>query len=209
MRTLGESARPDWIERSVPWHYRLGDLHLFTVRLPLLVRAGHFTEFTANPGLADAPLDLITDEVEGLHIRSCPVTKREPRLRVEGRILHYRPAHYHRNWLDLGGTFDDYIKKLDGKRRWNITHNVKLFHPPPETGTGWREYKDPEEMEEYYRLARAVSERTYQERLLDSGMPAGDAFRAQLDELARSGRFRGYILSLKGRVIILRLTLFY
>ena len=49
-------------------------------------------------------------------------------------------------------------------------------------------------MREFFALARTVSRKTYQERLLDAGIPESEAFLAQAETLAAEHRVRAYIL---------------
>ncbi len=58
----------------------------------------------------------------------------------------------------------------------------------------WKVYKAPGEMPEFFRLARAVSKITYQEKLLDAGLPDSEEFRHEMERLAQQGRVRGFIL---------------
>jgi CelD/BcsL family acetyltransferase involved in cellulose biosynthesis len=58
----------------------------------------------------------------------------------------------------------------------------------------WREFRYREEMDEFYRLAREVSEKTYQERLLNVGLPDGDEFRQELYDFSARDVMRGYLL---------------
>ena len=52
-------------------------------------------------------------------------------------------------------------------------------------------------MDEFHRLAFEVSEKTYQSRLLSSGLPGVDRFRARVDAL----RTRGYVLWHAGKPV--------
>lgn len=64
-----------------------------------------------------------------------------------------------------------------------------------------RAYKHPDEMEEFHRQARDVSALTYQERLLDAGIPGEPGFLAQLVALAKADSVRAYVLFLRGKAI--------
>jgi CelD/BcsL family acetyltransferase involved in cellulose biosynthesis len=58
----------------------------------------------------------------------------------------------------------------------------------------WRSYRTPDELREFHALARQVSARTYQERLLDAGLPGDDDFVAALQDAARQDLVRAFIL---------------
>ncbi|MEM8826615.1 MAG: GNAT family N-acetyltransferase, partial [Pseudomonadota bacterium] len=54
--------------------------------------------------------------------------------------------------------------------------------------------RTPPELDEFHRLARDVSKTTYQERLLDSGLPEDDAFVANMRAEAAADRIRAYLI---------------
>jgi CelD/BcsL family acetyltransferase involved in cellulose biosynthesis len=49
-------------------------------------------------------------------------------------------------------------------------------------------------MEKFHAAAREVSSRTYQEKLLDAGLPASEDFREHITRLAEADAARGYVL---------------
>jgi CelD/BcsL family acetyltransferase involved in cellulose biosynthesis len=57
-----------------------------------------------------------------------------------------------------------------------------------------REYRRVEDMREFYRFAREISSKTYQERLLQVGFPEGERAIADLEEEASHGTAYGYVL---------------
>jgi CelD/BcsL family acetyltransferase involved in cellulose biosynthesis len=64
-----------------------------------------------------------------------------------------------------------------------------------------RLYRLPGEMDEFHRHARAVSARTYQERLLHAGLPSDAEFREELRQRAAHDAMRGWVLFLEGEPI--------
>jgi CelD/BcsL family acetyltransferase involved in cellulose biosynthesis len=167
----------------------------------MLQRDAHFTELGAGSALPDIPRIARDSGVDGAVIRSQPVEASPPRLRFRQGMLFYCPSRYRRFWIQFRGSFEEYTKKFSGKTRSTLARKVRRFREAAGAEPVFREFKRPEEIEEFFRLARQVSEKTYQERLLDAGLPATDAFRAGLVDLARQGRVRGFILSLAGRPV--------
>jgi CelD/BcsL family acetyltransferase involved in cellulose biosynthesis len=100
----------------------------------------------------------------------------------------------------LTGDFEAYLAKFSAKTRSTLRRKVRRFL---ETGAdcGMVEFRRPGEIDEFHRMARAVSARTYQEKLLDAGMPDDAEFLEQLKEMAKTDSVRCYILSMKGRPI--------
>src|SRR5439155_2345862 len=95
--------------------------------------------------------------------------------------------------------FDDYMARFSAKSRSTLRRKVRRFTAAP--GARLREYRAPQEMDEFFRLARALSRKTYQEALYDKGLPASDGFRQRLLAMAGEDGVRGYILFLHDRPI--------
>jgi CelD/BcsL family acetyltransferase involved in cellulose biosynthesis len=58
----------------------------------------------------------------------------------------------------------------------------------------WKAYSKPEEMADFLHHAGAVSRQSYQERLLDAGLPNTDAFAREVRQLAAADKLRAYVL---------------
>jgi len=185
----------------VKWTYRLGEFSLFTVWFHMLQRDAHFTELQAAAGHPDLPHIAPGSGLDGAVIRSHPFELPPPRLRLRRGLLWYSPARYRRYWIDLRGSFADYTQKFSGKTRSTLSRKVRRFREAAGTEAVFREFKRPEEMDDFFLIARQISERTYQERLLDAGLPATAEFRAGLVDRARLGQVRGFILSLGDRPV--------
>lgn len=200
MSSDGFSEAP-WKEQDVRWSYRLGEITLASIGLRLLVHTGHFSEITPKPDGPSAPHARLEAAVDGALVRSHPVARRLPRLEFVGGLLRYCPSQFRRFWVDLTGTFPDYLAKFSSKSRSTISRKVKRFRSQSGTDPGWREYRTPDEIEIFFPLAREVSRKTYQERLLNAGLPSDEGFLQECRNLALKGRVRGYLLFMKGRPI--------
>lgn len=183
-----------WQCRSVPFKFQLGDLTLFSISITLQMRADELTDNTAAVASPGVPDDALASGSEGFVIRGLPV---QGPLQVLSRIdgyLRYVPRQYQHCHIDLGQTFDEYQMKFSSKTRSTINRKIKKFAEHCGGALQWRMYKDPAEMREYFRLARQVSKLTYQERLLDSGLPDSEDFLAEAESWASADRVRAYIL---------------
>lgn len=167
----------------------------------MLQRDAHFTQLGAAPDLAALPRTGKGTEFAGAVIRSQPCEKPFPPLRFDGGYLVSSPSRYRRQWIAVRGTFEEYLQKFSAKTRSTLSRKVRKLRETAGASFEFRVYKRPEEMEEFFTLARIVSEKTYQERLLDAGLPAADDFRAGLVTLAREDRVRGYLLFMEGRPV--------
>jgi hypothetical protein len=63
---------------------------------------------------------------------------------------------------------------------------------------GFEVYSSPAEMEAFFPLAFPISERSYQHRLFDQGLPKTQQFKEDIMEKSANGDVFGYILRIKG-----------
>jgi CelD/BcsL family acetyltransferase involved in cellulose biosynthesis len=187
----------EWLPARVALRYRLGEITLYT-----WARSGyrHGREFyelaAAEPPLSPPPGALPAGDGPYL-LRSLPVPGVVQRISVNGNWIRYVPHQFKRFYVDLNGDFDGYLKRFSSKSRSTLTRKVRRFADESGGTIDWKEYRSPAELEEFYRHARKLSEKTYQERLLDSGLPASDQFRVQMREASARSEVRAYLLFIR------------
>jgi hypothetical protein len=192
---------PSWTPKRAQLRFLVGEIPLFALELPLLVQETHFTRQLVESGTGDACAGELPASVRGFLIRSRPVTERLPRVSISCGFIRYVPAQYERYFIDLRGTFAEYLGKFSSKSRWTLQRKVRRLATLSDGRVDWRVYRTPDEMREFYPLARKVSEVSYQERLLHAGLPEDEEFRAEIFEHAKLGRTRGYLLFHQGKPI--------
>ena len=87
---------------------------------------------------------------------------------------------------------------LSGATRTGLKRKAKKLAAANNGALDVRSYATPDEVAAFHPLARAVSAVTYQERLLDSGLPADPS---PLLRLAAAGRVRAWLLFVGGRAV--------
>lgn len=181
------------VARQTVWlPLRFGYKTIAEPKRPMQVLQLHFTDI--RPEHVDELLHEYPDD--DCLIRALPIDEPLPRLsRYAGR-LRFVQRQYRRHYIDLTTGWDDYQARFTSKTLQGLRRKLRKFEKAAGGTIDWRQYRSPEEMEKFYRLAREVSAHTYQERLLDAGLPDSDAFRDALLARARDGRARGYILFL-------------
>ncbi|HEY6044827.1 MAG TPA: GNAT family N-acetyltransferase, partial [Nitrosospira sp.] len=147
------------------------------------------------------PADPLQVGSQGFLIRSLRVTGKQPVLEKQGDYLCYVSSRYLRYYIDMRMSFAEYKAKFSSKTRSTITRKIRKYTDYCGGEISWRVYKDVGEMPEFFRLARAVSETTYQEKLLDAGLPDSDRFIIEMEQLAGQGRVRGFILFHENRPV--------
>lgn len=187
---------PNWRETDYQFPYRIGEVTLFRRRLRALKLDNYFLELPRDPGQPRPPIERLNNDCQVIISMSHPVDGRLPTLTRIGSALRYVPSQYTHYYAALSGTFEAYLSKFSPKTRSTLRRKVRRFL---ELGDGcyMREYKHPQEMGEFHRLARQVSERTYQEKLFDRGLPVHPQFRADLVRRAEVDGVRAYLLFLR------------
>lgn len=183
-----------WHYRLVSLKFQLGDKTLFASRLGLQVADCAFID-GADPVADPAPPeDRLEAGSEGFLIRSLPVSCALPALQKKNNFYRYISSQYQRYFIDLRQSFAGYKQQFSAKTRSTINRKVSKYAAHCGGKLVWKVYKTQEEAPEFFLLARAISVKTYQERLLGAGLPDTDEFRADLLILAREGRLRAFIL---------------
>ncbi|MGI9499884.1 MAG: GNAT family N-acetyltransferase [Geminicoccaceae bacterium] len=200
MSAAVSSAAPiAWQREKVSLKACAGDLPLITLPLDLMVCTTHFSALPTKVCLRDLPpLDA---DCHGYLIWSFPAdgTRLSRLWREQGRLF-YAPRRYDRYWVALEGTFESYLKGLSAKTRSTLKRKRRKFEADA-GGLDFRVYRTVEELTDFHGLARKISARSYQERLMDAGLPEKPAFLQDMQELAVADQVRGYLLFHQGEPV--------
>lgn len=183
-----------WQYRPVPFKFQLSDWTLFSVPVHLQVRAASLFD---EPSTVDSPSLLVNDLVDGSQgflMRGLPIAGALPLFSRTACFLCYVPLQYQHCYIDFSISFENYQKKFSSKTRSTLNRKIRKYAEHCGGTIPWKTYQQPEEMREFFRLARAVSKLTYQERLLDAGIPESEEFIRQTESLAAVQCVRAYIL---------------
>lgn len=93
------------------------------------------------------------------------------------------------------------MKSLKGKVRNEFKNRIKYMDSLPEADLNLRCFTTTSDIDDFLRDGRVISEKTYQWRILDSGLKYEDALRHKLDLAETQGNFRSYILYIKGKPV--------
>jgi CelD/BcsL family acetyltransferase involved in cellulose biosynthesis len=190
--------------------FTVGSRRLFSVRREV-ARWSFSLEDLLSPDRQLAPPPMGR---EGFRILSAPrrevanIEARFPGLLIGGR------QDYRRHYIDMSGSFEDYLARFSGKTRSTFRRKARKL---AEEAGDYRVtlHRTPEEVSAFLDAALPLSARTYQARLLDAGLPASDAAREQMIEAAHQDRLRCFLFSIEARPIaylslpIVGSTLFY
>lgn len=183
-----------WTLSPVNFKYQLSDWVLFTTSIPMQVRAERLVDSCEPVSRIVAPTEKPETGSQGFVIRNIPIASEQPTLSCAGDYLCYIPLQYQHCYIDLSWSFDQYVNKFSSKTRSTIQRKIRKFREHCGGSIQWKIYNHPDDISDFFLNARQVSKLTYQERLLDVGLPTDEAFKKDALQLAQSDRLRAYIL---------------
>lgn len=183
----------NYVRKTLPLRFSLGEFCLFSVDLSLLVSTDYFLDCDAERG-PNVTTEMLGDEVQGMLFRSYPVEQQLSRLSFMNRMIRYTPNYYRRFYVILEGTFDEYLAKFSSKSRSTLRRKVRKFADFSGGSIDFRACRSPEEIRDFFEPAHQVSAKTYQEKLLGMGLPDSSAFMEEAVQMASSDGARGFLL---------------
>jgi CelD/BcsL family acetyltransferase involved in cellulose biosynthesis len=111
-----------------------------------------------------------------------------PAVTADGLIAAVR-QRYGRYRADLSIGHDAWLAGMSGNARQALRRKQRKLGD-----AAVRLYRTPAELAEFHALVRPLSALTYQEKLLDAGLPDGPAFLREMLALAGEDRARGWCL---------------
>jgi CelD/BcsL family acetyltransferase involved in cellulose biosynthesis len=186
-------------EQSLTMRLLLGELSLYRRAFDAVVLR---SEPGARPdidALSRSNLQRTRHEVVFFPSVHPSVSIRTLRYAVSGLCYSSRP--YPLYYVDLTPSFEQFVKKFSSSSRKNLRRDLTKFQELSGRKNCVREYRNPEDMDEFHRTARIISAVTFQERLLGVGLPDTPEFVEQLIRDARNDLVRGYVLFDKERPV--------
>lgn len=183
-----------WHCQQVPIKIQLGDKTLLAPQLLLQVREAGLDDEAPPVAEPIVPADPLHGGSQGFLLRSLRITGPQPVLRRQGVYLCYVPAQYPRYYIDMQQSFAEYKSKFSPKTRSTLSRKVRKYAEYCGGSISWKVYRSPSEMADFFRLARIVSRTTYQERLLDAGLPDSAEFCEEMERLAQQDCVRAFLL---------------
>jgi CelD/BcsL family acetyltransferase involved in cellulose biosynthesis len=180
--------------RDYALKYQLSDWTVFSVSLPLQMSSVKVAERAPperQPGPPDSPLAAGS---EGFLVRALPIAEALSPIGAAGDYLRYVQLQYRHCIIDFRSSFEEYQKKFSSKTRSTINRKVRKFAEHSGGMLSWKTYRTVDELREFLPLAREVAKKTYQEKLLDAGIPESEWFVREMESLAAQDNVRAYIL---------------
>lgn len=183
-----------WQFREVPFKFQLSHWTLFSVTRSLQVRSQAIFDGISAVHDPMPASDALEVGSQGFSVHALPVAAKLPTVSSVDGYLRYVALQYRHCYIDLGLSFDDYQKKFSSKTRSTIIRKVKRFTAHCSGSLTWKTYRTQPEILDFFQFARIISQKTYQERLLDVGIPDSEEFISEMEALAAEDRVRAYVL---------------
>lgn len=139
-------------------------------------------------------INLLPKGFRAVRLPSQPITAELPRISRRAAGICYVAVQGKRFFIDLGGSYENYLKKFSNKTRSTMRRKIRKLSETCGGSVGWKEFRYPMEMAEFRRLATEVSAKTYQHRQLRAGIDASPIYWAEIARCATADCIRGYIL---------------
>lgn len=134
----------------------------------------------------------------GYAITSLPQDQVGAVARVGGGMIAHVRQCYTRHYADLTIGFEAYRAALSGNTRSGLKRKAKKVMEASGGMLDVRRFRTPDELSQFHAVARGISERTYQEKLLGGGLPEDAAFLQSMYALAAAGAVRAWLLYVGG-----------
>lgn len=191
----------NWHYHKVPITILLGNIPLYTYKVWLQVREIGLEDNAPpmkNPIPPPVPLH---GNSQGFLVRSVQVEEQQPILQRTQDYISYIPYQYSRYYIDMQQSFEEYKSQFSSKTISTINRKIRKYTKFCNDHLSWRVYNSVNEMDEFYQFARTVSEKTYQEKLYDEGLPDSDKFLNEMKLLSQHGNIQGFILFHKDKPV--------
>lgn len=133
---------------------------------------------------------------DGFLFKDKKISQPTQKLQI-GKLIRYIPHFYNHCYINLNSSFDEYKKKFSSKSLSTIKRKINKCKK--DGVVDFREYRAAADIKPFFDIALPLSQLTYQEKLLDAGLPADEDFQAKSIELAKEDNLRAYILCIDGQ----------
>ena len=195
MNAMSEFAAPPAQARPIQLKFEVGARTLMAIQRSLLrvpldleqARAGLLPELP--------PLER---EAHGYAITSLPEHLAEAVVKASGDMLPLVRQRYTRYFTEFSIGFDAWWNGLSSNTRSGLKRKAKKIAQESGGDLDVRGFSRPDELDAFHDVARRISLRTYQERLLGSGLPDTAEFHREMAAQSAAGRVRAWLLYIAG-----------
>jgi hypothetical protein len=195
------TARQEWNDAFHRLKFIFGEYCFYTARFKAVELTTHASRFERSLEENTASAVPLLERHGAVAIPAHPISAEPTWLKITRDYLRYVPPATVHHFIEPGTSFDEYLRQMPRKYRHELLRKLRRFIEHSGSQIDLRSYRSLPEAAIFYALARDVSRKTYQHRLLDVGLPEAASFEAELQEQAGRDAMRGYLLFHRGRAI--------
>ncbi|MEO9133363.1 MAG: GNAT family N-acetyltransferase [Sphingomonas sp.] len=144
------------------------------------------------------PLPPLDRTAHGYQITSLPEDRRDTMAQAGAGMIAFVRQRYTRHYVDLAISHDAWLETMSSNTRTGLRRKARKVAGVSGGHLDVRRFRTPDEMTVFHDAARRISLRTYQERLLGSGLPDDPDFLRAMYLRAAAGEVRGWLLYIAG-----------
>ena len=160
------------------------------VRIPLSLDEARMAMLPELPALER--------EAHGYAVTSLPETLQSMMVAASGDMLPFVRQRYTRHFIDFSIGFDGWWNGLSASARQGLKRKARKIAAESGGDLDVRSFSRPSELDAFHDVARRISLRTYQERLLGSGLPDSAEFLREMVAMSAQDRVRAWLLYIAG-----------
>ncbi|MDR0717657.1 MAG: GNAT family N-acetyltransferase [Azoarcus sp.] len=138
-------------------------------------------------------------EAQGYRVLSAPLARYREVLSCYSDHITGGRQFYRRFFIDMSCGFNVYMDHFSAKTRSVLRRKRRKLSEYGKVEV--LEYRTPVELEKFIEYAIPLSRKTYQARLLNSGLPEGQEAHAYMMNLAKEDRVRAFLLFIAGEPV--------
>ncbi|MFH0758621.1 MAG: GNAT family N-acetyltransferase [Bacteroidota bacterium] len=125
---------------------------------------------------------------------SHPVSRKMPKISFRQGYICFAWKHYKRYYIDTSVPFENYLERYKGKTLSTLKRKVKKVNDSCKSGNSLRIFTSPDEIREFVGIARDISGKTFQYKLLNQGLQDSEQYVSDYLRKAEENRIVGLIL---------------
>ncbi len=125
---------------------------------------------------------------------SCPVVEDIAKLSISKKKIYLIESIYKHFYVETTGSFESYLKTKKKKTVATLKRKLRKIAATNTNSKTFTVYTSPDEFEDFFKLAIPISEKSYQQRLFNQGLPTTKKFKDKIVAKSKNGQIIGYIL---------------
>jgi Acetyltransferase (GNAT) domain/Transposase IS200 like len=191
---------PQWVPAVENLSFCIGGGEIAKLRLSALILNVPLFDLTTNLEVVAPAWETFPAGIEAAVVPAQPIESAPPRLSILPSTVRYITSPTNRYYIDLRGTFADYLKKFNAKQRYNLTREVRKFSELCRGQIDCRVFQTAEEIREFYRHGNEIFANSWKQGLGGPGL-RGTVPEAEALHLAEQGLAQGYVLFRDGKPV--------